>query len=103
MNGATIKRVIKDVAILIKVNPTNFSMILETPFLNDGFLGTDFIAIDIVIGSRNTIELIFTPTAKPKNTEVNIRNIVLFCLRNFIMKSKDTNRKKVKADSGVAK
>ena len=39
MNGATIKRVIKDVTILIKVNPINFSMILEAFFVNEGFWG----------------------------------------------------------------
>ena len=67
-----------------------------------GFL-KNLTIIPASIGSKKTIELTFTPKAKPKNTEANIRNKILFCLRNFMMKSKDPNKKKVRADSGVAK
>ena len=67
-----------------------------------GFL-ENLIAIDASRGSRKTIELIFTPIARPKNTKANTRSKILFCLRNFMMKSKDPNKKKVRADSGVAK
>ena len=55
------------------------------------------------VGEVKTIELIFTPIEKPKNTEANIRNKILACLRNFMMKSKDPNKKKVRADSGGGK
>lgn len=67
-----------------------------------GFL-KNLIIIPASIGSKKTIELTFTPKAKPKNTEAKIRNKILLCLINFIIKSKDPNRKKVRADSGVAK
>lgn len=67
-----------------------------------GFL-KNLIVIPASIGSKKTIELIFTPKAKPKNADAKIKNKILLFLINFIIKSNDPNKKKIRADSGVAK
>ena len=102
-------KVARTTIIFTRVNPVNFSSVLRACFINkigvlkDRFLGYDLIIIAAINGSKNTTELIFTPKAKPKAIEARIRYKALLCFRNFSIKSKDPNKKKVNVDSGVAK
>ena len=72
-------------------------------FLAFSYCKTAYNKIGIVRGSKNTIELIFTPNASPKNTDARINEKVLYCRLNFRIKNKDVSKKKVWIDSGVAK
>ena len=90
--GATTFKVIKTIARLKNRNLINFGGLLRA-----------LITIVIIRGTKNTIELILTPNAKPNAMEEIARFKVISRLINFIIKSSDKNRKKVWADSGVAK
>lgn len=49
----------------------------------------------VIKGNKNTIELTFTPSERPKKKDARIRCRILLCLTNFIIKSKELHRKKI--------
>ena len=84
---------------IISVKPVNFNSFLRM----ESFLGYKIMIAAIIKGSKRTIELTFTPSESPREIEAITKYKILFCLTNFSIKSKELNRKKIWADSGVAK